>query len=100
MSMAFHWIPARHGQSAQDDLNRLLRSVRVLSVEKHFYPGLGDPGWAVCVEYLDTAGMGGGGAAGRLTAGKSVDYREVLDAETFAVFAALRKLRKEFAGRE
>jgi superfamily II DNA helicase RecQ len=97
MAMAFHWIPARNGQAAQAELNTALRSLRVLSVEKHFCPLASDPGWAVCVEYLDpdqTAAEPSGAG------GKRIDYREILDPATFTIFAALRKLRKEIAAQE
>ncbi|MEK7677766.1 MAG: HRDC domain-containing protein [Verrucomicrobiota bacterium] len=95
--MAFHWIPARHGQSAQAELNAALHSLRVVSVEKHFCPHPPDPGWAVCVEYVDSVS---GTATTRPSGAKTVDYREVLDPETFAVFAALRELRKKIAAEE
>jgi hypothetical protein len=93
----FHWIPARNGQQAQADLNANLRTLRVLSVEKHFCPLAPDPGWAVCVEYLEA---GAGDMAAGVAGAKRVDYREVLDPETFAIFAALRRLRKEIATQE
>jgi superfamily II DNA helicase RecQ len=97
MSMTFFWIPARHGQAAQDDLNRALRTLRVVGVDKHFCPSPSDPGWAVCIEHVETAaGSSAAGAVG----GKAIDYREVLDPATFKVFAALRNLRKEIAAAE
>jgi superfamily II DNA helicase RecQ len=51
------------------------------------------------VEYLERGGEGGGpGTADR--AKRGVDYKEVLSAEDFAVFAKLRDLRKEMAEKE
>ena len=41
-----------------------------------------------------------GTATTRPSGAKTVDYREVLDPETFAVFAALRELRKKIAAEE
>ena len=97
MGMSFHWVPARNGRTAQEELNTSLRSLRVVSVEKHFCPLAPDPGWAICVEYADS---GPTTAPGGASSAKRVDYREVLDPETFTIFAALRELRKQIAGEE
>ena len=75
MSLAFYWIPVRHGENVQADLNRALRTLRVISVEKHFCPNPGDPGWAVCIEHVETRP---GEPPARDGSGKAVDYREVL----------------------
>jgi superfamily II DNA helicase RecQ len=66
----------------------------VISVEKHFCPNPGDPGWAVCIEHVEA---GSGEPSARDGSGKAVDYREVLDPATFTLYAGLRSLRKEIA---
>ena len=97
MELFFHWVPARDGRAATDELNELLRSRRVLSVERHFCSTGPEPGWAVCVECANT---GDGRSSDRTGRKNNVDYREVLDAETFTLFAALRAWRKAAAEKE
>lgn len=97
MGLEFHWVPARNGHTAQDALNAALRTLRIVSVEKHFCALPPDPGWAVCVEYTEEDASP---ASGRMAGRKDVDYKELLDPETFAIFAALRETRKELAAQE
>ena len=79
--------------SAGDELNGFLRTTRVIAVEKHLLGSGVDARWAVCVEYLD-------GAPGARPAGGKIDYKEVLSAEDFAVYAKLREHRKRTSERE
>ena len=84
-----------HPGEAQDGLNRFLSSHRVVAVDQHF--DMAHSAWAVAVDYVDGSAPDQSG----LSSGKPrVDYREVLDPETFTVFAALRTKRKELADRE
>ncbi|MCP5526129.1 MAG: HRDC domain-containing protein [Verrucomicrobiales bacterium] len=96
MALAFHWIPARNGDQAEQALNTALRTLRVLSLERHFCSGPPDPGWAVCIEH----GEASASAPASATTGKRIDYRDVLNAEDFKVFAELRRVRKELATAE
>jgi len=93
MKMKFFWIPARDSSAAEAELNTFLCGNRVVQVEKSFCSDADGPGWALCVQWLpgDTA------ASEKPRGGDKVDYREVLDAPTFQIFAALRTWRKERA---
>ncbi len=83
---------------AQEELNGFLRSHRVLAVDRYFVDQGTNSFWSVCVDYLEGA-TGSERHNGR--GGKpKVDYREVLSAEDFAVFAQLRQWRKEAATAE
>jgi len=67
----------------------------VVAIEKRFVPDSGGSFWSFCVTYLAdqdnaTAGVLGGRR-------KKIDYREVLSAEDFALFAKLRELRNQVA---
>ena len=97
MAIAFFWIPASHPQTAQDELNRFLGSHRVLSLDKHLIVDGGNSAWSVAVDYED--GAAGSPSPASPDKGR-IDYREVLDPATFAVFAALRTKRKELAEQE
>ena len=88
--LQFFWIPAYGGGQEQDLLNQFLGQHRVIQLEKHFCQ---DPsGWAISVEW--TEGEVAPAEAARAGAPK-IDYREVLDPETFQIYAALRLWRKE-----
>ena len=98
MQLAFFSIPARGDSGLQEDLNRFLRSHRVLTVHREFVPLGENSFWALAVEYML------GAAPAESTPGRStkprVDYKEVLSTEDFALFAKLRDWRKTKAGEE
>jgi superfamily II DNA helicase RecQ len=77
-----------------EDLNRFLRTHRVLSTERRLVETAQGAYWMFCVEYLESALP-----SSERTPGK-VDYREVLPPEQFAKFSRLRAIRKEIADRE
>lgn len=99
MKLHFATIPAREPGSAASELNAFLAQHRVVGVEKHL---VGEPGsayWAVCVTYTDGRAATTRPSDSQPRRGR-IDYREVLNEPDFAVFAELRKLRKQFAERE
>lgn len=100
MQMAFYSIPARGDAGMQEDLNRFLRSHRVLTVHREFVAQGDNSFWALAVEYLEGAAASSA-ASGDGRGGKQrVDYREVLSPEDFALFAKLRDWRKATAEQE
>ncbi len=95
MQLRVFTIPLHAGDDHQDDMNRFLRSHRVLSVDKRFTDSPGQACWTFCVEYLEQ-----GGAAGNGRPVGKIDYREKLSPEDFAVYDRLRQLRKGMAEAE
>lgn len=91
MKMKFFWIPARDSAAAEAELNAFLARSRVVQVEKAFTADTDGPGWSLCVQWLPGENEAAGAPGAR---GARVDYREVLDAPTFKIFAALRTWRK------
>ena len=88
-------IPAAGDNETEEELNRFLRSHRVVSVQKELVQGGQTAYWCFCVEYLPgSTPEGKGGGLQR------VDYKEILSAEDFAIFVRLREARKELAGKE
>ena len=83
--------------SACEELNRFLRSHRIVNVEKRMVAatedGRGDrgTGWLFLIEY----GQENKGAP--QPAKDRVDYREILSEQEYALFDRLRQLRKETA---
>ena len=91
MQWSFLRIPVIGGDEAEE-LNRFLRSVRVLNVHREFVSHGDASFWAVAVEYLP----GEAGSRGKREAGaERVDFRAVLSPEDFSLFARLREWRKE-----
>ena len=93
----FASIPVLGEPSQEAELNRFLASHRVLSVDRQLVQAGAASVWAICVTYTD-----GDPAAATKTENKArtVDYREVLSPQEFAVFAKLRVLRKTLAEQE
>ncbi|NDK36783.1 HRDC domain-containing protein [Rhodovulum sulfidophilum] len=97
MRVDFFTIPVQAGAEATEELNRLLSSTRILTVDRQFVADGASSFWSVCV-----VSQTGPVKPGKSPAGKkgAVDYREILSAEDFAIYARLRDLRKELAERE
>jgi superfamily II DNA helicase RecQ len=95
----FH-IPVLAPEAAQDALNRHLASHRVAHVDRQFVADGAASFWAVCVTSID--GSEGTGVAGADAARKarSVDWREKLSVDEFALYDRLRSARKAQAETE
>jgi len=98
MQLRFFRIPAGDTGCFAEELNAFLRGHRILTVQREFVSGADGAWWAICVEYLSAAADTGPAANG--TGKGKIDYREKLNAEDFAVFSALRDVRKELAERD
>ncbi len=98
MAFEFIQIPA-HGQgAAKEELNRLLRGRRVVSLRKEFVAQGQESFWAFCLEFIE----GGGGERGQGERGvaERVDYKAILSEGDFQIYNRLRLLRKELAEKE
>jgi len=82
-------------EAATDDLNRFLRTVRVLQVERQFHAQ--DRVWYLLVEYQEGTSGDNSGRGGRK---HRIDYRAVLEPEQFVIFDRLRSWRKAQAEKE
>jgi superfamily II DNA helicase RecQ len=81
-------------KSVSDELNTFLRSHRIINVEKRLIDGERGTGWAFLVEY---GNENNGKTASSSPSSPRIDYREVLNAEEYALFDKLRNTRKELA---
>jgi superfamily II DNA helicase RecQ len=97
MPFAFFQLPTDASPEVAAPLNAFLRSHRVVRVTRQWCEAGQESSWAFCVEYLDGPPPAGGAFPG---ATAKIDYREVLPAEQFEVFARLRTLRKTLSERE
>ena len=87
-------IPFLSPEWAEEEVNKFLRSHRVLQVDRQFSAEQGGV-WTLLITYKD------GDVRLEPTAKKEkVDYREVLSEEEFARFSKLREIRKTIAQQE
>jgi superfamily II DNA helicase RecQ len=91
-------VPAVGSPDLEEELNRFLRSHRVISVQKTAEQVDGVLRWCFCVEYLEGVPAGSGSKQGGGSA--RVDYKQVLSEDDFAIFARLRDVRKALAASE
>lgn len=98
MRLHFVTVPIHNSASAETELNKFLAGSRVIAVDRQLVADGPRSAWAVCVAYVDGASTASGSSdpSGK----KRVDYREILPAAEFEVFAKLRDLRKQIAERE
>jgi superfamily II DNA helicase RecQ len=87
-------IPVLGGEAMNEELNGLLRSKKILQVERHLSESSQGLLWCFCVTYLE------GGEAPAAGRNEPVDYREILDEESFQRFALLRNVRKKIAAED
>ncbi len=91
-------LPVAASPEQAETINAFLRGHSVVVVRKEWVAAGAESFWAFCVEYHEFGAVpASGGRAG--VVGK-VDYKEVLTADQFAVFAGLRILRKSLADRD
>ncbi len=88
MQIKIFTIPIPGGEQMNDEMNVFLRSKKVLQVESEFVSNAQGAFWCFCIKYL--------GDAMPINRGK-VDYRLVLDDESFKRFSRMRETRKQLA---
>ncbi len=80
-----------------EELNVFLRSSKVVDLRKEIATVDGNACWTFCVTYMQEAPtlntQKSGGAA-------RIDYKEVLDEQTFKRFSIMRRVRKDMAEAE
>lgn len=94
----FFIIPAVNAEESESELNRFLRSVRVITIHREFVANGQNSYWAMAAEYLKSgeAAESESSVSGK----KKTDYKEVLSPEDFAIFSKLREWRKAVAAQE
>lgn len=95
MQIEIFTIPVVNGKDALAEMNKFLRTYRVAEIQKSFMPTEMGGCWSFCVTYLDSNKT----PEVELKKGK-IDYRNILEERTFAIFCEFRKLRKQIAEKE
>lgn len=96
MKLHFVTVPIHNSSIAEGELNQFLGSHRVIAVDRQLVSDGARSAWAICVTYVP----GDAGAPVEANKKPRLDYRELLPAADFQVFARLRDLRKRLAERE
>jgi len=96
MQIKIFTIPIGDSGRAVQEMNAFLRSHKILEVENQFISNDNGAYWCFCVRYIESLfGMSDGKKAKA-----KVDYKKVLDEETFRRFSKLREIRKKIAAAE
>ncbi|MDX2248818.1 MAG: HRDC domain-containing protein [Bacteroidia bacterium] len=93
MQIKIFTIPVTGGEAVNEDLNKFLRSHKILQTESHIVNSEQGAYWCFCIRYMDSS-------ADVFGKKDKVDYRAILDEPTFARFSKLREIRKEIATEE
>jgi len=76
-------------------MNSFLCSHKIIDIEKQFVNNGNDSFWSFCTRYINSDKQTSSGYQK-----EKVDYKEILDEKSFAVFSKLREIRKEIAKAE
>jgi superfamily II DNA helicase RecQ len=95
MQFQFFYIPATDSGKRVEELNRFLVGNRILNVQREFVSAGENSYWALCVHY-SAEDIPVPTARGK----QGIDYREILNAEDFTVYAKLRDLRRTLAEKD
>ena len=93
----FFLVSMKDPDENEDSLNRFLRSVKVVNVQREFFSCGDSISCALSIEYIELSGSGQKSLHGRK---QKIDYRDVLSDTDFTIFSKLRELRKTVAESE
>lgn len=77
----------------ENELNKFLRSKKIIHVDSLFVSNNNYCGWMFTIQYIDTEQN----IQKSFPLKEKVDYKNVLDENTFAQFSKLREVRKKMA---
>jgi len=98
MQFQFFVVPISDSHEATEELNRFLRSRKVLDTRIEWVGEGVNSLWCVCVKYLDQAQPNRGG--GKEMFRGRIDYKAVLSPVVFDRFSVLRERRNQIAREE
>ena len=94
MQINLFTIPIGDNGTALDEMNRFLRSHKILEVQSQLVNNDHDACWCFCVRFIERAFFQNSDKK------EKMDYKKVLDTETFQKFSKLREIRKKVAADE
>ncbi|MCL2414959.1 MAG: HRDC domain-containing protein [Bacteroidales bacterium] len=92
MQIKLFFIGFADFEQGNEEVNKFLRSKKIVSIESNFVSHDKYCGWAFIVQYLDVP-------QNNTTSSpkEKIDYKNVLDEATFEKFSKLREIRKQLA---
>ena len=94
MQIKLFTVPIGDNGTALEDMNRFLRTNKILEVKDQLVSNENGAYWCFCVRYIERT-------FNPTSNDKiKVDYRKVLDGETFKRVSGLREIRKKVAANE
>lgn len=98
MQVKLFTIPLFDNETELNEMNGFLRAQKVLTIDKQFVSVGENAYWSFCITYLQLSKQST--MAQNAQRQNKIDYKEVLDVATFAVFSTLRTIRKQIAENE
>lgn len=95
MLYKFFKIPLIDSSEGEEKLNDFIKNHKVIEIEKNFCQNASSPCWAMCLGYIENVPTSTSFSFDRKK--PKVDYREILDEDTFEKFVILREIRKAIA---
>ena len=96
MQIKIFTVPIGASGKTVQEMNAFLRGNKILEVENQLISNEHGAYWCFCVRYMEPSFGTSNGQKSR----KKVDYKKVLDEETFRKFSKLREIRKKIATEE
>ena len=94
----FFRIPVISSEAWEEELNRFLRSVKVVHVQREFIDQGENSFWTLAVEFVPLESGSSSGIESRKR--ERIDYKEQLSPEDFSIYLKLREWRKNIASQE
>jgi len=91
MQVKLFTIPINEIESYNEELNKFLRSHKIIEVDKHLVQNGVSYNWCFYISYIGIT------QNTKFSTKKKIDYMQVLDTATFAIFSKLREIRKQIA---
>ena len=95
MQIKLFVIPIFNGESEEQELNKFLRSHKVLHTDRNLINTEQGVFWCFCVSYLEGSKVKGNEKT--YSKKEKVDFKEVLGQATFERFSRFREIRKQIA---
>lgn len=89
-------IPIHGGQDSLVELNRFLRSEKIITVDKNLVVVEGNAFWSFCIQFIPDALVTGQSSVQK----NKTDYKSILSSEHFEIFSVLRTIRKQIAAED
>jgi len=94
----FFRIPVISIDAWEEELNRFLRSVKVVHVQREFIDRGENSFWTLAIEYISTESGSWSGLESHKK--ERTDYKNLLSSEDFSIYVKLREWRKNIASQE